>query len=153
MYLADSLLERIRVNSTELLKCWFLVRAENRPGINGEKSLRAGPHEFNPHSASIFRINDPRIHKLLAFVFWLSANHDNIIWMITRGNTNWTAWPSHVGDNRTECSISFMSFISFIHSSRFESPLALRPLGHARRVYIARYLSLILQTTRVIYAT
>ena len=89
----------------------FLVRAENR-STRGKTSRKRKP----TNSTHILRwfslsINDVRSHKLLALFFWLSANHDNFNWMITRGNTNWTTWPSHVGDNRTECSISFISFI------------------------------------------
>ena len=115
MYLADSLLQRIRVESTEILKC--LVSGESEiPEYLAKNLSEQRTHEFKPLTASIFSTNDPRIHKLLAFVFWLSNFLH--IWMITRGNTNWTTWPSHVGDNRTECSISFMSFNnihSFIH--------------------------------------
>ena len=88
------------------------MRAENR-STQGETSRNREPTN-STHSlltALIFSINDLSSHKLLALVSWFSANHDNINWMITRGNTNWTTWPSQVGDNRTECSISFISFI------------------------------------------
>ena len=114
----------------------MLVSGESRkPEYLAKNLSEQRTHEFNPLTVAIFYKNDPRIHKLLAFVFWLSNFLH--IWMITRGNTNWTTWPSHVGDNRTECPISFMSFNLFIHSSRFEAPLAWRHLGLARSVYIA----------------
>ena len=87
----------------------MLVSGESgKPEYLAKNLSEQRTHEFNPLTASIFSINDPRIHKLLAFVFWLSIFLH--IWIITRADNNWTTWPSHVGDNRTECSISFMSF-------------------------------------------
>ena len=93
-----------------------------KPEYTGKNLSEQRTHTFNPFTALIFSINDLRSHTLLALVFWLSANHDNINWMITRGSTNWTTWPSHVGDNRTECSISpIHSFIKIWGSTRVAS--------------------------------